>query len=129
MNISPIANLNAGGQRGAKTAQFMYRSCHDTIRTHIVHWSHSCRNSIFGTKVRIQPGQIPAVLCPGRVTTREEKRGSGVWPVLKPNRTELSVKTRTAGGLPGPVAPTKCISKLARSQPPSVSPNSHDHGI
>jgi hypothetical protein len=106
MNISPIANLNAGGQTGAKTAQFTYRSCHDTIRTHILNWSQSCRNRIFGTAVRFQPGQIPAVLFPGRVTTCQDKSGSGFWPVLEPNRTEPQVKTRTAGGLPGPVANT-----------------------
>jgi len=30
--------------------------------------------------------------------------GSGFWMGLEPNRTVLAVRTRTAGGLPGPVA-------------------------
>ena len=34
------------------------------------------------------------------------RSGSGVWTVLVPNRTVLPVQTRTAGGLPGPVATT-----------------------
>jgi hypothetical protein len=80
------------------------------IRTHILHWSQSCRNRIFGTTVRFQHGQIPAVLCPGRVTTRQDKSGSGYSPVLEPNQTEPQVKTRTAGRLPGPVANTTGLS-------------------
>jgi len=37
-----IANLNAGGERAARTAQSTYRSCHDTITTQILNWSQSC---------------------------------------------------------------------------------------
>ena len=33
--------------------------------------------------------------------------GSGIWTVLEPNRTVFPVQTRTAGGLPGPVANTR----------------------
>jgi len=33
-------------------------------------------------------------------------RGSGFWKVLQPNRPVFAVQTRTAGGLPGPVANT-----------------------
>jgi len=82
----------------------MYWSCRSTIRTHLPNSSQSCRNCKFGTAVRFQPGQRPAVLCLGRVTTCQDHSGSGFWPVLEPNRTEPQVKTRTAGGLPGPVA-------------------------
>ena len=32
---------------------------------------------------------------------------SGFWMGLEPNRTVLAVQTRTAGGLPGPVANTR----------------------
>ena len=105
-NISQIANLNAAGERAPNSAHSMYWSCHSTIRTHILNWSQSCRNRKFGTMIRFQLGQIPAVLCPGRVTPRQDKCGSGLWPVLESNRTEPPVKTRTAGGLPGPVANT-----------------------
>jgi hypothetical protein len=60
-----------------------------------------------GTAVRFQPGQKTAGLCPVRVTNPPAQRGSGFWPVVEPNRTEPPVKTRTAGGLPGPVANTR----------------------
>jgi len=33
--------------------------------------------------------------------------GSGFWTVLEPNRTVFPVRTRTAGGFPGPVATTR----------------------
>jgi len=33
--------------------------------------------------------------------------GSGLWTGFEPNRTVVAVRTRTAGGLPGPVANTK----------------------
>jgi len=33
--------------------------------------------------------------------------GSGFWTVLEPNETVFLVRTRTAGGFPGPVAYTK----------------------
>ena len=36
----------------------------------------------------------------------------GFWPCLEPNRTEPPVKTRTAGGLPRPVANTTCEYRL-----------------
>ena len=105
MNISRIANLKAGGE-WVSTAQSTYWSCHDTIRTQLLNWSEICRNRKFGTAVRFQPGQIHAVLCPGRVTTRQDHCGSGFWPGLEPNRTEPPVKTQSAGGLPGPFANT-----------------------
>ena len=36
--------------------------------------------------------------------------GSGFWPVREPNRQVFAVQTRTAGGLPGPVANTQYVS-------------------
>jgi hypothetical protein len=106
---SRIANLKAGSERAPKTAQSRYWTCYNTIRTQILNWSQSSRNRNVGTAVRFQPGQKPMVLCPVRVTTRQDKSGSGIWPGLEPNRTEPPVKTRTAGGLPGPVANTKRV--------------------
>jgi hypothetical protein len=35
MNIGRVANLRAGGETAAKTAQSTYRPSHDTIRTQI----------------------------------------------------------------------------------------------
>ena len=32
--------------------------------------------------------------------------GSGFWTGMEPNRTIIPVQTRTAGGLPGPIADT-----------------------
>jgi hypothetical protein len=40
-NIGRIANLKAGGERAAKTAQSAYTSCHGTIRTQILNWSET----------------------------------------------------------------------------------------
>jgi len=45
-------------------------------------------------------------LCPVQVTNPPRQSGSGCWPVLEPNRTEPLVNTRTASGLPGPIANT-----------------------
>ena len=49
-NISRIANLDVGGERAARTAQSTYWSCPDMIRTQILNWSESCRNS------KMEPG-------------------------------------------------------------------------
>ena len=54
-----------------------------------------------------EPGQKTAGLCPVRVTTPPRQSGSGFWQGPKPNRTEQPVITRTAGGLPGPIANTR----------------------
>ena len=40
--------------------------------------------------------------------------GSGLWMVLEPNRTVYLVQTRTAGGLPGPVANTSSDGAFTR---------------
>ena len=42
LNIGRIANLEAGGERAADTAQSTYCSSHDTNRTWILKWSQSC---------------------------------------------------------------------------------------
>jgi hypothetical protein len=104
--IRRIVYLKAGSERAPKTGHSTYSWCYNMIRTQILNWSQSCRNREVGTAVRFQPGQKPTVLCPVRVTTRQAKSGSGFWPGLEPNRTEPLIKTRTAGGLPGPVANT-----------------------
>ena len=41
-NIGRILYLTAGGERAHNTAQLMYWSCHDTIRTQILNWSQTC---------------------------------------------------------------------------------------
>jgi len=43
--------------------------------------------------------------------------GSGFWTVLEPNRTLYPVQTRTAGGLPGPVANTSSAAAEAGRWP------------
>ena len=40
--ISLIANLTAGGERAAKTAQSTYLSYHDMIITQLLNWRQSC---------------------------------------------------------------------------------------
>jgi len=37
--------------------------------------------------------------------------GSGFWTVLEPNRPVFAVQSRTAGGLPGPVANTTYVDE------------------
>ena len=110
MKISRIANFNAGGERGAKADQFTYWLWHDTIKTQILNWSEKGRNHMIASVVRFQPGQIPAVLCPVRVTNPARQSGSGFWPGLEPNQNKPLVKTLTAGGLPRPIANTTFIS-------------------
>jgi len=117
--------VNTGGDRAHNSAKSTYWSCHSTIRTHILNWRQSCRNRKFGTAVQFQPGQIPAVLSRCQVITRQDTCGSGNWPGLEPNQTKLPVKTRTAGGLPGPVANTTYNTTgipryLMRSGPASI---------
>jgi len=67
------------------------------IRTQILNWCQSCRNRKVGTAVRFQPGQKPTVICPVRVTTRQDIAGrvfGRVW-----NRTEPIIRSK-----PGPLA-------------------------
>ena len=106
MKISRIAKLKAGSQTTPKTAHSTYWSCHDTIRTQIHNWSQSCRSRKVGTAERFQPGQIPTVLCPVRVTTHQDMRSLGSWPGLELNQTGALFKTQTAGGLPRPIVNT-----------------------
>ena len=128
MNISQIANLNAGGERAHNSAQSTYWSYYSTIRTHILNWSQNFRNCKFGTTVWFQPGQIPVVLCPGLATTRQVKSGAGFCPGLEPNKTKPLAKTQTHCYHYLPVhlwvywiSISNCISKLAQSRPRSVS--------
>jgi len=58
-NISRITNLKAGGETAAKTAQWTYWSCYNTIRTQILNCSQTCGNHEVGTAVRLQPCQNP----------------------------------------------------------------------
>jgi len=59
MNICQIANQKAGGEKGAKTAQSTYLSCHDTIRTQILIWSSNCEVEMPGFAGKTGP--IPTV--------------------------------------------------------------------
>lgn len=116
MNIGPIANLSEGGERADKTAQFTYWPCHDTIRTEILHWNQRCGNCIFRTAVRFQPGQKPTVQCPVWVSTPARQSGSGFWPGLELNWTELLAKNQSAGGLPGSVTNNSYNYNISHSQ-------------
>jgi len=106
MNISRIANRTAGGERAARTAQSMYWSCHNTMRTQILNWRQRCRNCKVGTAVRFQPGWRPAGFCPVRVTNPPGQCGSCFWPGVEPNQTKPQANNRTAGRLAGPIANT-----------------------
>jgi len=63
-----------------------------------------------GTDRSSQTRQIPWVDGYGSGFGPPRRCGSGFWTVLEPNRTVFPVPTRTAGGLPGPVANTNHTS-------------------
>jgi hypothetical protein len=88
----------------------MYQGQYFTINSSISECDHKCetRNAEpeIGTNGSSLTRQNPRVdgnrsgFGPPRVC------GSGFWPVLEPNRPVFAVQTRTAGGLPVPVANT-----------------------
>jgi len=59
-----------------------------------------------GTDGSSQTRQNPRVDGYGYGFGPPRSSGSGFWTGLEPNRTVFPVQTRTAGGLPGPVANT-----------------------
>jgi hypothetical protein len=59
-----------------------------------------------GTDGSSQTRQNPRVAGYGSGFGPPRRCGSGFWTVLAQNRTVFPVRTRTAGGLPGPVANT-----------------------
>lgn len=67
----------------------------------------------------MQPGEQTAGLCLVPVTTRPRHSGSGFWPGLEQNRTELLVTTRAASQLTGPVANTTHHGTNVSLPPPS----------
>jgi len=109
-NTSRIANQKAGGERVARTAQSMYWSCHDKMRTQILNCRQRSKNRKVETAVRFQPGRKRAGLCPAQETNPPRRSGSGFWLGLEPNWTEPPAKMRTTGGSPGPVANTSHCS-------------------
>jgi hypothetical protein len=124
MNIGRIANLNAGGDSAHHSAQSTYWPCHSTIRIHILHWRQSCRNNKFGPAVRFKPGQIPTVLCPGWITTGQEKCWSDLWLSLEPNQTRPNGLSKSGphAGCPDPVL-TLCEMAVMQHNADSVSPS------
>jgi len=114
-NISRITERKVGGERAARTAQFTYWSCYNTMLTQILNWKQMCRNRKIGTAVRLQPGRKPTGSCPVWVINLPRHTGSGFWPGLEPNQTKPPAKTWTAGGLPRLVANTSC------TRPPSLA--------
>jgi len=53
--------------------------------------------------------------------------GSGFWTVLEPNRPVLAVQTRTAGGLPRPVANTNCGLATCKECEHWIQTSSHSY--
>ena len=66
VNIGLIANLNSWGGRAANTAQSTYWSCHNTIRTQMLNWSHSCRKSWMEPQSGFNPAITPWVYVQSR---------------------------------------------------------------
>jgi len=81
-----------------------------TINSRISEYDHKCetRNAEpeIGTDRSSQTRRNPRVDGYGSRFGPPRVCGSGFWPVLEPNRPVFAVQTRTAGGLPGPVANT-----------------------
>jgi len=69
-----------------------------------------------GTDVSSQTRQNPRVDGYGYGFGPPRSSGSCFWTGLEPNRTVFPVQTRTAGGLPGPVANTTPWSYTKCSQ-------------
>jgi len=107
-------------EREARTAQSMYWSCHDAIRTQILNRSESWRNHQSGTAVRVQPGQKTAGLCPVLVTNPPRHSGLGLWLGLDQNQTKAPVKTQTAGEFPGPVGNTTANALMIIGDPVDI---------
>jgi len=74
-----------GGDGAVRAAQSMYWSCHDTIRTRLLHWSQSCRKCKVDIVVQFQPGQRHTVLCAVRVIKPPRHCPSGSWVVPNPD--------------------------------------------
>ena len=87
-----------------------YQCQYFTISNSISEWDHKCETR------NAEPEIGPDRSSQTRRNTRVDGYGSGFglprvsrsgfWPGLEPNRPVFAVQTRTAGGLPGPVANT-----------------------
>ena len=88
-----------------------YHGQYFTINSHISECDHKCetRNAEpeIGTDGSSLTRRNPQVDGYGSGFGPPRVCGSGFWPVLEPNRHVFAVQTRTAGGLPRPVANTK----------------------
>jgi len=87
-----------------------YHGQYFTINSHISECDHKCETQNaepeIGTDGSSQTRRNPRVDGYGSGFGTPRVCGSGFWPVLEPNRPVFAVQTRTAGGLPGPVANT-----------------------
>jgi hypothetical protein len=88
-----------------------YQGQYFTINSCISECDHKCetRNAEpeNGTDGSSQTRRNPRVDGYGSGLGLPRVCGSGFWTVLEPNRPIFEVQTRTAGGLPGPVANTR----------------------
>jgi hypothetical protein len=104
-----------------------YQGQYFTINSHISECDHRCETRNAELEIRTdgscQTRQNPRVDRYGSGFGPPRVYGSGVWMVLKPNRPVFAVQTRTAGGLPGPVANTiknECNTMI-------ITPRRHKH--
>jgi len=88
-----------------------YHGQYFTINSRISECDHKCEtrnaepeigtNGSGQTRRNLRVDGYGSGFCPPRVC------GSGFWTVLEPHRPVFAVQTRTAGGLPGPIANTR----------------------
>jgi len=88
----------------------MYQSRYFTINSTISECDHKCEtwnaDPEIGTDGSSQTRRNPRVDRYGTGFGLTRVSGSGFWTGLEPNQPVFAVQTRTAGGLPGPVANT-----------------------
>jgi hypothetical protein len=88
-----------------------YHGQYSTIKNHISECDHKCETQNaepeIGTNRASKTRQDPRVDGYGSGFGPPIVCGSGFWTMLELNQPVFAVQTRTAGGLPGPIANTR----------------------
>jgi len=95
-NINLIANLRMGDEIGHQSANFMYRSCCDTIRIQILNWSQRCRIRKMEPWSSSKPSPNPVGIPAFRVTTHTGLQPGNPEPLLTLHTPSTSIQRSTA---------------------------------
>jgi hypothetical protein len=118
MNIGPIANQTAGGERAANTAQSAHRSYRDTITTPILNWSQSCRNHTMDPQSGLNSANTLRVY---RIRLHQDRAVRITWRFLARTVAIGSVPTWTQAGQPGTVVTSTSKCWITRSYDERIS--------